>query len=70
MDEPLRLGFGPYSLNPYANPNQNFKLNVSQPNNYKYSCKREQLKPFAKCVGSFTVWLLAPAGIGIIERHC
>lgn len=57
MDEPLRLGFGTYYSYPYANPN---------PNCFPYSCKREALKSSAKCLGSSEIWLLAPAGVGIV----
>jgi len=67
VDELLKLGFGPYSSYPYANPNHNhnfFKLNMSQPDYYHYPCENESLKSLAKCLGSSAGWLLAPAGIG------
>lgn len=65
MNEPLRLGFGPYYSYPYANPNPNLKLNIFKPKCDKYSCTREPLEPLANCLESSAIWLLAPAGIGI-----
>jgi len=67
VNETLKLGFGPYSSYPYANPNHNRnfnKFNVSQHEYYHYSCNNESLKSLAKCLGSSAGWLLAPAGIG------
>ncbi|MHB8124352.1 MAG: hypothetical protein ACYDEJ_01700 [Desulfitobacteriaceae bacterium] len=64
MNNPLRLGFGPYSSYPYNKPNPYLnELNVIQPN---YTCIREPLKPFADCLGSSAIWLLVPAGIGTV----